>query len=532
MPVRALLVALLVLLLVSVPFLGAVYAAGPQAVFGGFLFNPLDGNTYLAKMHQGWRGEWLFHLAYTAEPSGKAAIFTFYLFLGHLARWLGFPLGLTFHLARLAGAALLLWVLWRFVTLCRPGGRWPVAVYALAALGLGLGWLLFPFQIATVDFWVAEAFPFLAAYATPHFSLSLALLLWLFSAPLDRPGEGGFWRMALIFLASLWLAGMSPFSILVALLVLGGWLAWEIGNAWAGQVRHSGQSAAHSLLAALRPATPRQVQLWRSLLLIGLGGMPYVLYQTWAIRSDPLLLQWNAQNLTWTPAVWDLLLAFSPALWLAVPGAWSLRGDRRSPGWLALIWVVMGFALAYFPFDLQRRFLIGLAAPLAVLAGYGLDKLAVRREKLAGRLALLLPLLTLPTLLLLLVIGWFGVQSRSPLFLISADEAGALAWIDAHTTADALVLAAPETGMFIPAHTGRRVLYGHPMETVNAEAEQAALEGFFQQRMAAPAGYLQQRGVDYILYGPREQALGLLPDGLPLEAVFHSGDVTLYRVTP
>ena len=34
-----------------------------------------------------------------------------------------------------------------------------------------------------------------------------------------------------------------------------------------------------------------------------------------------------------------------------------------------------------------------------------------------------------------------------------------------------LILSSPEMGLFIPAQTGRRVLYGHPFETVNADAE-------------------------------------------------------------
>ena len=30
------------------------------------------------------------------------------------------------------------------------------------------------------DFWVAEAYPFLSSFATPHFALGLALLVWIF----------------------------------------------------------------------------------------------------------------------------------------------------------------------------------------------------------------------------------------------------------------------------------------------------------------------------------------------------------------
>ncbi len=54
-------------LLASVPYLLA-YLVPPEHVFSGFLFNPVDGNSYFAKMRQGLRGGWLFTLPYTAEP--------------------------------------------------------------------------------------------------------------------------------------------------------------------------------------------------------------------------------------------------------------------------------------------------------------------------------------------------------------------------------------------------------------------------------------------------------------------------------
>ena len=85
------------------------YAVPPGYVFSGFLINPVDGNSYFAKMREGMRGEWLFTLPYTAEPGPGAFIFTYYLFLGHVARWAGAGLDCVYHAARtLGGLALLL----------------------------------------------------------------------------------------------------------------------------------------------------------------------------------------------------------------------------------------------------------------------------------------------------------------------------------------------------------------------------------------------------------------------------------------
>ncbi|MEN6408498.1 MAG: hypothetical protein ABFD44_02140, partial [Anaerolineaceae bacterium] len=43
----------LALLLVSLPYVVAAVSAAPGMPFGGFLLNPLDGNSYLAKMREG-----------------------------------------------------------------------------------------------------------------------------------------------------------------------------------------------------------------------------------------------------------------------------------------------------------------------------------------------------------------------------------------------------------------------------------------------------------------------------------------------
>ncbi|NIV33482.1 MAG: hypothetical protein GWN58_29745, partial [Anaerolineae bacterium] len=68
------------------------------------------GESYYAKMQQGARGDWLFHLAFTSEPHEGAFIFTFYLALGHLAAALGLPIPLVYHLARICAGLFLLLV--------------------------------------------------------------------------------------------------------------------------------------------------------------------------------------------------------------------------------------------------------------------------------------------------------------------------------------------------------------------------------------------------------------------------------------
>lgn len=528
------LVGLGVLIVTMLPYWLAARGAGPDLVFGGLLFNPQDGNSYLAKMMIGWRGEWQYTFPFTAEPGHGAYLFLLYIFLGHVARLLGLGLALTFHLARLVGVLALLFSLYRFfqVFLAEPAQQ--RLAFCLAALGSGFGWLAFLTGAFTTDFWVAEAYPFLSMYGPPHFSLGLALLLALLipggearagaqSLPQLRPQlrsqvlAGGFARglprgLAQVLAAwpaapaGLALALMAPFGLVIFLVVWGGCLAWGWRNgdrSWTGAGR---------LLWAL------------------FGGGPVLLYTQWAVRADPVVAGWNAQNLTPSPVLWDLLVSFAPVLLLAGLAVWLRRREMAPDLRLLLVWAGAGLVLMYLPWSLQRRFIMGLYVPLAGLAAWGLPAVAARLRMRSSTLALVALLLAVPTNLLVLLAAQHGIRTHDSALYLHHDEARAFEWVRANSQPDDVILAAPETGLFIPAHTGRRVVYGHPFETVNAEAMKEALTAFFTGEDAADRqAYLAAHpGLKYIFYGPREQKLGRLPLELEMVPVFSSGEVTVY----
>lgn len=497
--------------LISLPYLYAWQAAGPEHVFGGFLLNPLDGNTYLAKILAGYNGAWRYRMAFTAEPGDGAYLFVFYLSLGHLARFLGITPLLTFHLARLAGALVLLWSLYRFLRAVLPEPRLYRTAFLLAALGAGMGWLAVPFGGFTSDFWVAEAYPFLSAYATPHFGLGLALLLFHLT-----PGKPGLTipRAIAWLAAGALLALIAPFGVVVALVVYAGLAVWD---RLAGEISRS------------RATWMRVWYLPRSAL-VALAGLPILAYDLWVARADPVLAGWNAQNQTPSPPWWDLLLSFLPFLLLAVWGAAAaLRRRDHGPARLLLVWAISGLVLMYVPWSLQRRFMLGLLVPLAGLAALGVERLAAGRPGRFRALALGALLLTLPTTLILLLTAVYGARTREPALYLTRSEAAALEWVSANTPPEALILAAPDTGTFIPAHSGRRVIYGHPFETVNAEVEEQAVLEFFQ---GLRPGFIYERRVDYVWVGPRERKIGVPAQVSGLPAVYSLDGVTLYAVSP
>jgi hypothetical protein len=517
----------LFLLLISLPYLFAGSTSGNDYVFAGFLNNPLDGNTYLAKMYQGWRGDLRFQLPYTAEPGAGGYINMLYLALGHLARWLNVPILCIFHISRILSSLLLTWSIWCFYGCIFSNSRLQKSAFVLTLFGSGMGWILLATGAFTSDFWVAETYPWLSAYTNPHFPLGLGLILWLV-----MPGDGYYKNPLVVFFIALLLGLVSPFGILVSVMVLGGVSLLNI-------IQNFGRG--HDKSIALLWSLVDRRMIW-----VFLGGGPILVYDYWAIYSDPVLSGWNAQNLTLSPPLWDLVVSLSPILLFAIIGGWHVargfrtREEGNSPSidtinvQLLLVWALIGFIVVYLPFSLQRRFMMGYFIPFAGLAAYGLDHLfhdRLRQYTVAFTILLVFSVLTN---MIIILAGVGAVTSHDPKIYLTKGEDQALEWLAANTSSDALILASPEMGLWIPAHTGRRVIYGHPYETVDAEAEEEAVLDFFTGKMDATKEneFLSSRGVDYVFYGPHEQALGDLTMNDRLKPVFDSAGVTLYAVQP
>jgi len=491
-----------VLALTVLPYCIAALTAGQDFVFGGFLFNPLDGNSYLAKMRQGWEGSWQFHLPFSVEQGEGSYLFLFYLFLGHAARFTGIPLPWMFHLSRVAATILLCFSLSRFIAQAVQEPSRRIWVLILAVFGGGLGWLAFPFGGFTSDFWVAEAYPFLSAYANPHFPLSLAILCWLFSLP-----DGSLpwrWLIASVFASTL-LAIISPFGILLAVGIM--IIRW---------IWHPRRDFANG---------------WVPLAAVVLGGIPPLAYQYITILNDPLLRAWNNQNLTPTPPLWDLVVAFSPALVLAVPGAWQAFRRRSILDRTVIAWAGAGLVLMLLPFGLQRRMMAGIFIPLSILAVEGIEVISRCSASRFRRIALVTTLFSVPTMLLVLAAGIFGGVSHDLSLGITPAEKQAFQWIQKNTPTESVILASPTLGGFIPGWTGRRVVYGHPFETIMADEKKGQVEAFFRSNGSVEA--FAQPGlntVEFILWGPREKAYGNSKGLSGYPQVFSSGDVQIYAL--
>jgi hypothetical protein len=528
---RALLVALAVVGVSLVPYLVGWAVQTEDQVFGGFVIDLDDSNSYLAVMQQGMAGKWRFVSLYTPERQRGVWMYTFYTLLGHLVRWTRLSPLAVYHGARVACGTLLLVSVYRFSSLCfrRKAVIW--SGFLLVAVSSGLGWLkemVWPTRaggISPLDFWFLDAYTFLGILTFPHFALAWTALLAALGSVLEfyasqRPGyllAGG----GAAFLTT----AVHPTLSLVMGTVL----------------------AAYGLLLWV---ADRQFPLrW------AIGGMPVVLAAgatagcLWlAFQADPVLASWG-QSIMATPALQHFLSGYGLLVPLALVGAVGLLRRRNGRGAFLVVWVSMAFLLAYTPFNLQRRFLEGVHIPISLLAAVGLRSLSLglaqsqlvrtiarlgysRRRSIWLAQSLVIAVTSLSNLY---IVGSASVTAwarPSSLFHSSAQLA-AFDWLNEHLTEQDVVLASYDTGNLIPAWTGKRVLLGHWAESVNWEERERLVVAFFD--VATADGWrvelLRRYGISYIFFGERERALGDFYPGSAafLREVYSVGEATIFE---
>jgi len=498
--------ALLLVAVAALPYLIAFLTTPPDLFYTGFLSNPEDGNAYLAKMQQGQRGEWRYRLPYTAEPHRGEWLFTYYILLGHVARWTHLSPILVFHLARTLNGFALLMVLYCFVAAYLPDRSQRRFAFTLTAIGSGLGWIAALLGNMTVDLWVPEGYVFYSVFVNPHFPLAIALMLlaivWS-TTPwgVVRPD----WRRLLgLALVAAALGVVQP----LCLLSVGVVLAVYALALWIEKRRFPWREVASGIV-------------------FGATASPFVVNAYLASTRNPAFAAWSSQNQTLSPPPWDYAVSYGLVLLLALIGLTAAVRRRRDSDWLLLSWTVCTALLLYAPFSLQRRLIMGLIAPLGVLATLGWHALSPRR-RLRPQITWALASLTH---LFLIVIALFGALTRHEALYITRGEHQALQWLQDHSALDALVIAAPETGLYIPAWTGRRVFYGHRFDTVNADARRQELIAFYREgdRRLIEDPSLP---VDYVFYGPRERALANDWEPDPFwSPVYDDDGVTLYALS-
>ncbi len=527
----------LFLLLSGVPVLLAALFPPEGWQFLGGIVSPDDVTQYLAAMHQGAQGRWLYTPPFDPTPLSPLVMYFPYVALGHVLQLLPGSEVFLYHLARLLSGLLVLFAAGKWAERLFDRKAERLTAWLLVAFSSGLGWILATvpsetWQAQLADLRLPEASTFLAIFAAPHFALGIAfealalLALW---RGMRGQKRWAVWATA-GGLALLGQALSYPFTLPVVYVAMGGcclWIFWQGG-------RERG---------------------WRALRAALIGGgipLPFILYYLRIFFFDPV---WRvthvAQSVMPTPGPAWLVGAYGLPLILAVWGGVDVwRGRKVESPWVpVLIWALVNGPMLYLPVTFQWRLANGWHFVLALLAGRGLVRGAIpwlgrrgafrtlrrvspRPRDTVRRVALIL---SVPSTLMVVLLGTrIGLTERSFPYYVPESELRAMDELADEMSFDDVVLGAYPTGNVLPSRALCWVVVGQQFATLDPEGKVEDVVRFFDEGTTEEErrAILMEHGVTVVYYGRWERMLG---DFEPREARYlkelsRTGDVIAYRV--
>lgn len=453
----------------------------------------------------------------------------------------GLPDAVVWHGLRLMVLAAFCLVLWKLVLVVFKEGRKAVAAHAYVLFAGGLDWLIRPIfrdRLASTGldwvnfidnpwnfsvFWASANL----VWAIPMTLITLMVLLeikWLDqaarrsadrSAELARirasTGDHRVGSMDTLSRPADFLPGLIRGGVFAALWFLHPYSAivWGLLVVVAVVVPPVGTSLKRSVFINL-PAI--------------VGPALVALFVTWS-QQDPVVASSNAQTGLWK-------LGYPPMIYPIVYGPWMLLPlgllayrktiDRPAMRWL-LLWFVTGFAMTLNPLVTGAKFQFSFLVPFLILQIAGLFALVQKKQSEGTRAAW-------PNRAVAAFVLLASLNSAAGLILdVNPPATRAVARADRDHLAilkelDALedggVLCDPFDAQLVPWKSGKPVFVGQWFLSTRYQEKAGLVRWFFSDEPdpARVAGFLNNAGIRWIVYGPREMLLGKMPkaDGLRL----------------
>lgn len=516
----------------NIPFFTYRVQATPGTVSTLVHNGYVDYFSYLAFIREAKEGAWRVPGLYTSEPTAPSFIYTFYIAVGKVAALTGLTPTVAYHVVRFVSvevfAAALVLLLTELVPLPLVLPSLLVGVASTAPLVL-LGRRIWDYS---VPFWWYNLDPLFRFDYVPHHHAGtaltfLALYFFLRFLKNKRPGT-----LVAAIVGTFVSALIYPSPVLILILGIPLSVFWNTAIRLIRRRRFQPAPiiAAVCIVAAGMTAI---LILKRETLL----GFPWSQWTAWDI------LHWNR----YPNFERDFTAGGGLALLLAIPAMISMIfGTGGFTGRLLVVWAVLPYALLPFADTMGlakiRMVFLENFIPLGILTVSTVNSLIslVRYPRIRT------------VLLALFTLVFLGISSETTRVFfqekMGANRYNALhirtpvAVMDAfrylagHAGRHEVVLAKGDVGIMLPAYAPLTSYFGHPVHTKDYDAKGYTVSKFYQGKLTrAEANALVTQGnIRYIFAGPQEVAEGgnILQYGLPLEAWYASGGVTVYKVNP
>ena len=511
-----------VIVLTTLPYAIGYIRQNPEWKFTGLIFNLDDGNSYLAKMLRGAAGDWLFRTPYTTIQQSGVISFLPYLLLGKFTS----PPGqydqiiFLFHLFRWVGIAFVIYAFYHFIAHFVSQislRRWGTV---LVVFGGGAGWLaliglrnLWGTELP-LEFYSPETFGFLSFLGLPHLLFSRAFLIFGFSSFLfARPQTKEIKTFLKLILPWFLIGFFQPMSLITGWTVIGSYLGFIF---------------IIDKFISKRDNPDFQIYIRNAIWIAGVSA-PFVVYNFFAFRTDPVLKSWLSQNILKSPPVLDYFLAFLFVFTFALIGLIKLFKTDRNTAIFFGAWIVIFPLLAYFPLSIQRRLPEGIWIALVSLAIISISYMSNKNRNLS---LLIISLGFITTFIILVGSIQSVIQPSSPRF-ISKTQQDAFQFLQKPEYKNKNILASFANSNKLPAWVPVFVLTGHGPESVDQKEILPQVTLFFNGSLtkAEKFAFLKEFGVNIIYFGPENRKLLTSKSELEyLEEIYSNDDVEIYSV--
>lgn len=542
----AVLWSVVVMAITAVPYVVMWWYTPLHAFYPWILFNGDDHAVYYAWIRQAHDGHWLFRNLFTLEPQRGIYFHAYFLLLGLLSRAPFLGIEGADQLGRSLFGIITLVLVYRLAAFFTTDVFTRRVVFWISAVSGGFGWLFWHRTVTfldPVDSWQPEAFTFASLYTNGLFCVSLALMLGIVIALLLAEERGQTrWALAAGACGFL-LANIHTYDLFH---LTAAWVSFFLVR-W-----------------LLTRRFPRE-QL-RAACIAAAVTLPSFAYMYWFYKTEPVFSK-RVEVPTLTPGPLLYLLGYGLLAPLAIAGGAILARhwrDRREDTPLSgrlllpLTWCVAGYLVAYAPVAFQRKLVMGLHFPLALLAGLALAELCRRVAKrtgtplLAGVTAAVVIATSAITMVRFMVrdvqTGLTHNMTSTGIHPVYWDESeiAAFEWLRTHTPASATLMTFPHNGVLAPAYADRAVFAGHWGETPDYAEKMKVAVPFYWGGLDSRTRrrFLEMSGIRYVLDSRLDREYTVASASNPhryppprplstepfLKPVFHQDETTLYEV--
>src|SRR3989344_2142750 len=522
----------LILIASSIPYIYA-YIKTPQGMhFTGLIEGTDSVNTYLNWMHQAKEGKILFELRQTPEQVKPLLFNPLFLFLGKFSALTELSLIFTHHLFRIIFGFLLLITIYYFISIFIKDKPTRKIAFLFSTIASGFGYILWLFlklvqnppyffsesiayssRIVPLEIATPEMNTFASIYVYPHFVFALILILLTYLLFYLGWTKNKLRFILLASLTSFVLAIIHPYDLIPILAI----------------------TFIFSLVTFIKERQLNKIPKYFLFVTASIIPLFYHLF----VLSQPIYNSWKNININLSPNPLSYIIGFGLLFILSLYYLFHSKKEFDYSKLFLCTWIIINFLLLYAPLNNQRRFVMALQIPLAIISAITLFSIILPKLSNKKLLIFLIFIIVIPSnALILLKDSYIATKNQSDYIenqkrYLYNEEFGALNWLSLNTKPDEIVLSAPVTSLQILGISGNKVFISERYITVNFSQKQENVKQFFAASTEPQKiKLLQDYNISYLYYGPEEKQLGSFsPDSVSyLKEIFNNSKVKIYKI--